>query len=244
MLPRHLVLFDIDGTLLLPDGAGRAALKAALLQVYGTAGAADTFALGGSLDRRTVRTLMTEAGVADAVIWARFAELERVMAADLRKRIAAGMHQVRPCPGAQALLDELSRRQDVLLGLITGNFRSTAEVKLEAAGFDPARFRVGAFGDEAEERSDLPPLAVARAYAATGVAFTGQQVTIIGDTVSDILCGRTVGARSIAVMTGWARPEELVAAQPDYLFADLTDLQGVLEAILARPASPDWPANV
>jgi len=232
-LIQHLVLFDIDGTLLLPDGAGRAALRVALERVYGTPGGAETFALGGSLDRHTVRLLMTEAGIPEDVIWSRFDELARVVEADLRQRIAARLHHVRPCPGTHALIAALQAREDTLLGLITGNFRGTAAIKLEAAGFDPAVFRVGAFGDEAEDRNLLPPLAIERASALTGMKFVGQQVVVIGDTPSDILCSRGVGARSIAVCTGWVSRADLNTYRPDALFDDLTDTQAVLGTILA-----------
>ena len=162
--PTRLVLFDIDGTLLLPDGAGRASLKAALEKVYGTAGSADTFSLAGSLDRGTVRLLMAEAGIEEAVIWERFEEVGRVMEANLRECIAARLHNVQALPGTHELVNALHEHDDVLLGLLTGNFRATAFVKLEAAGFDPAMFQVGAFGHEAEQRGELVPLAIAVSY--------------------------------------------------------------------------------
>ncbi len=229
----HLVLFDIDGTLLMPDGAGRAALKAALERIYGTAGNLETFNLGGSLDRLTVRILMAEAGVSPEVIWARFGELGRVMEADLRGRLAARLHNLQPCCGGHELVAALAARDDVLLGLVTGNFHATALIKLEAAGYDTSVFQVGAYGDEAEDRSLLPPLAVERASRLAGVSFSGTKVVIIGDTEWDIRCGAGIGARSIAVASGWTVREELAKHQPDYLFDDLTDTQAVLAAILA-----------
>lgn len=230
---KHLVLFDIDGTLLMPDGAGRASLKLALEQVYGTAGEIATFSLAGSLDRLTVRLLMTEAGIAPDVIWAGFPALSTIMEAELRRRITAGMHHVTPCPGGLELVAALAARDDVLLGLLTGNFHVTAAVKLEAAGYDPTVFRVGAFGDEAEDRAELPPLAIERGSALAGVRFEGRQVVIIGDTPSDIGCGRGVGARSIGVASGWTPRAELEAHHPHYLFDNLADTQAVLKAILA-----------
>jgi phosphoglycolate phosphatase-like HAD superfamily hydrolase len=230
---KYLVLFDIDGTLLHPDGAGRASLALALEQVYGTAGDAHAFSLAGSLDRNTVHVLMAGAGVAEETIWERFEELGRVMELHLHERIQARLHRVQPCPGAHTLINALHQRDDLILGLITGNFEGTARIKLAAAGFDPSVFRVGAFGHEADTRDELPRLAVERAAALTGHTFSGKQVVIIGDTPSDVTCGRSIGAMSIAVLTGWSSREELQIAGPDYLFDDLADNDAILFAIFA-----------
>jgi phosphoglycolate phosphatase len=229
----RLVLFDIDGTLLMPDGAGKASLVAALEQVYGTPGDAANYNLGGSLDRETVRILMSAAGIEEAIIWQRFEDVGRAMESSLRERISANLHNVQPVPGAPELVAALHMHDEVLLGLVTGNFRATALVKLEAAGYDPTLFQIGAFGHEAENRGDLPPLAVRRAKELSGIDFRGQQVVIIGDTTSDIRCGHGIGARSIALATGWVSREELAKAGPDYLFDDLADMEAVLRAIFA-----------
>jgi phosphoglycolate phosphatase len=229
----RLVLFDIDGTLLLPDGAGKASLVAALEQVYGTSGDAANYNLGGSLDRETVRILMLAAGIEEMIIWQRFEDVGRAMEASLRQRIGAKLHNVRPVPGASELVATLHTHEEVLLGLVTGNFRNTALVKLEAAGYDPTLFQIGAFGHEAESRGDLPPLAVQRAKELTGIDFHGQQVVILGDTTADIRCGHGIEARSIALATGWVGREDLAQAGPDYLFDDLSDMEAVLQAIFA-----------
>jgi phosphoglycolate phosphatase-like HAD superfamily hydrolase len=177
--------------------------------------------------------LMIAAGIAPGVIWARFAEFGAVMEADLRRRVAARLHNIRPCPGGPELISALASRPDVLIGLVTGNFRASALVKLEAAGYDASLFRIGAYGDEAEDRSDLPPLAVERASQIAGVSFHGPQVVMIGDTPGDIRCGEGIGARSIAVATGWTPRAELASHHPHYLFDDLSNTQAVLDAILA-----------
>ncbi len=230
---KRLVLFDIDGTLLWPNGAGRESLKAALLEVYGTAGEIDSHAFAGKTDRRNVREILSTANLPESLIWDRFARLEPVMEATLRQRVAQGLHNLNACPGTHDLIHALSLRGDVLLGLLTGNFPKTAAAKLEAAAFDPNLFRVGAYGSEAENRADLPALALERATQLTGHRLVGPQVVIVGDTPDDVTCGRGIGARSLAVMTGWCTCEALEAAQPDYLFDDLSDTQAVLDAIFA-----------
>ena len=229
----HLVLFDIDGTLLHPNTAGRASLRAALERVYGTAGDVDTHVLRGGVDRATVAVLMRKAGIPEDELWAKFASVGDVMVEVLRKGAADGTFTLTPYAGTMELLVALEARDDVLLGLITGNFEVSGKEKLRAAGFDPAMFKVGAYGDEAEVRDALPPLAVERARVLTGVTFKGARVVIIGDTPLDITCGRVIGVRSIAVATGWTDREKLASYDPDYLFDDLTDTQAVIEAILA-----------
>jgi len=235
MTPEYLVLFDIDGTLLWPNGAGRAAMRTALTRVYGVTGPIDKYYFAGRTDREIVRDLLTAAGLDEIAIWSRFAQLIDEMAYELRRRIAEGWHSIRPCPGGPELVKELAACDDILLGLLTGNLRPTAHIKLEAAGYDPTLFRVGAYGDESVRRSDLPPLAVERAAQLTGVQFYGERIVIIGDTPADVTCGREVGARSIAVLTGGHSRAELEALQPHFLFEDLTDPAAFLAAIRKPP---------
>ncbi len=229
----RLVLFDIDGTLLWPDGAGKASMRLALEQVYGTAGPIETYKFAGCTDRLTVGTLLREAGLPPEQIWDRFDQLGPAMESALHMLLQEKRHHIRPCPGALELVDALADHKNVLVGLVTGNLRPTAAVKLSAAGFDPALFRVGAYGDEAEARDDLPPRAVERARQLTGVSFKGKQVVIIGDTPDDMHCGRSIGARNIAVMTGWVERPAMEALHPDTIFDDLSNTQAVHAAIMA-----------
>jgi phosphoglycolate phosphatase len=230
---KRLVLFDVDGTLLWPDGAGRESMRAALVRVYGTAGAIDSHKFGGKTDRSTVLKLMEGAGLRPELIWQHFDRFGDVMEEELRRLIAEGHHDIQPCPGARDLIAHLAAHDDVVLGLLTGNFHQTSRVKIETAGFDPTLFTVGAYGNEAEERSDLPPIAVKRAGDLTGLAFKGQQVVIIGDTANDVTCGRGIGVRTIALLTGWSTREALEAVSPDYLLDDLVDQDAVLSAIFS-----------
>jgi phosphoglycolate phosphatase len=229
----RLVLFDIDGTLLWPDGAGRVSMKIALEQIYGTAGPIETYKFAGYTDRRTVATLMGEAGLSQEQIWDRFGQVGPVMEAALHELLRENRHNIRPCPGAIDLVETLAEREDILVGLVTGNLQATAAIKLAAAGFEPSLFRVGAYGDEAEARAELPPRAVERARQMTGVSFKGGQIVIIGDTPDDVLCARSVGARSMAVMTGWVERPSMEAMNPTIIFDDLSNTQAVLDVIMA-----------
>lgn len=232
MTLRYLVLLDIDGTLLWPNGIGRDSMRAALERVYGTAGPIDGHPFAGRTDRAIVAALMRAAGLAPDAIWARFEDMARVMEEDLAHRITSRRYDVRPCPGAPELVDALARRADVLPGLLTGNFAATARLKLRAAGFDPDVFRLGAYGGDSGERPELAALAVERARRLTGITFQGEQIVIVGDTPADVASGETLGARTIAVCTGWHSRAELEEARADALFDDLTETEAVLAAIL------------
>jgi phosphoglycolate phosphatase-like HAD superfamily hydrolase len=102
-------------------------------------------------------------------------------------------------------------------------------VKLRAAGYDPAWFPVGAYGHEAMERNHLPPLALARAVEHYRQPIQPEQVMIIGDTPADVACARALGAKAVAVGTGFCERADLVACNPDYLIDDLSTFLDILD---------------
>ena len=120
----------------------------------------------------------------------------------------------------------------VVLGLLTGNLARGADLKLRSADLDPGRFVVGAFGSDSPRRPDLPAIAARRAERLFGHRPQGDMVVIIGDTPADVECGAGIGARAIAVATGSFSVEALAAQRPYAVFADLTDTDRVLDAIL------------
>src|SRR5262249_50341436 len=140
----------------------------------------------------------------------------------------------RVMPGVRELLDALDARDDVIVGLLTGNLEEGARAKLRSAGIDPNRFVVGAFGSDHEERGELPAVAQRRAREQFGIDVAGADVIVIGDTPADIHCGRGVGARAIAVATGHYSLDELRTHAPAALFADLSVTADVVRAIVAE----------
>jgi phosphoglycolate phosphatase len=223
---KQLVLFDIDGTLLRTQGLGRAATRAAMLEVFGACGAVDTLYFGGKTDRGILYELLKPEGIDEMTISARMDAYTAAISRAMQAIIAD--HDLRVLPGAHEAVTALRGRDDMLVGILTGNVAATAHIKLKAAGFDPAWFPVGAYGDEAADRNDLPPLALERAARHLGHHIPPRQATIIGDTPSDIACARAVGARAVAVATGFASRADLEASQPDWLLDDLTGLLAVL----------------
>jgi phosphoglycolate phosphatase-like HAD superfamily hydrolase len=148
--------------------------------------------------------------------------------------ITVGERQVRLCPGVPELLKVLSARDDVMLGLVTGNLENTAPIKLRTVGIDPGLFRVGGYGSDDSDRNNLPAIAAQRAEALTGQRFGKGSIIVVGDTPADVACGRAVGARTVAVATGFLGSEALAAENPDVLLKDLSDLETALRAILRQ----------
>jgi phosphoglycolate phosphatase len=231
-----LVLFDIDGTLLWTDGAGRRAIHMALLQEAGTAGPIDTYRFDGKTDPQILRELLTFAGHADATDDARLQAVCRRYVELLQVELARPTQATRLMPGVGELLAALERPElegQALVGLLTGNVEPGAALKLRSAGLDPARFRVGAYGSDSPRRSDLPVVAAQRAAALVGGSFAGRDVVIIGDTPDDVACGREIGARAVAVATGAYDAAALRAAGAVYVFETLADTAAVLDAVFA-----------
>jgi phosphoglycolate phosphatase len=228
---RKLVLFDIDGTILLTAGAGRRAIVAALGQEVGDTAAFGQVLFDGKTDPQIVADLLAAAGhpgphAPDRVsaICRRYVEL---LAGELERHTS----RTTMMPGIPALLDRLEAQEGVVLGLLTGNVVEGASLKLRSAGLDPNRFRVGAYGSDSANRPDLPPIAARRAEPFFGRIPTGPEVVIIGDTPADIGCGECIGARAVAVATGGYSVADLAACGPHAVFEDLSDIERVMDAI-------------
>jgi phosphoglycolate phosphatase-like HAD superfamily hydrolase len=217
----RLFLFDIDGTLVTAQGAGRLAIGRALEAVYGTAGPIESYDFRGRTDPRIVLDLMRAAGIAEADVRARLPACFEAYVEELRA-LVADPRRVRVMPGIDRVVDALAARDDAVVGLLTGNIEAGARVKLTPTGLWP-RFRLGAFGSDDVDRRRLPAIACARARALAGCEFPFERVTIIGDTPLDVDCARACGAVAVAVATGQYAAEELSACGPDLLFADFAD---------------------
>ncbi|MCB0077526.1 MAG: HAD hydrolase-like protein [Anaerolineales bacterium] len=227
----HLILFDIDGTLLNADGAGRAAMVRTLDAFVGHHDALDGFAFGGKLDWTIWRALLAAEGYSAAEVDAQLPQLYRRYVAELVFLLSApNGPRPRPLPGVVALLSALERRADVQLALVTGNAEAGAWLKLARAGLQRF-FHVGAFGNEALERTALPPLAVRRAEAWWGQRFDPAQITVVGDTANDIASARPLGARTVAVATGSATAAALHQHAADAVLPDFTALDRTLAAL-------------
>ena len=232
---KMLVLFDIDGTLVLTGRAGVRALERALEDVCGRPGLLEGVAVAG----RTDRAIITEALRATDVA------ADDALFADVRDRYCGYLHgEVRAesphpklvLPGVDAALAHLEPLQasgTVAVGLLTGNFVRGAEIKLEY--FDLwRRFSFGAFGDRHVNRRDLVPLAIEAAAASGAGVFQPEQLLIVGDTPADVDCAHAHGARAIAVATGNYTTAELRETGAAAVVADLTDWETAWRAVYPR----------
>lgn len=221
MKPRTLVLFDIDGTLVLTGGAGLRALNRACEELVGHADALDGVPLAGRTDWIILQDALGRIGrQLDATL---FDALRLRYLAHLREEIQRpGRGTKGVLPGVRGLLDRLHVRSDVLLGLVTGNFEAGARIKLGYFGLWEY-FRCGAFGDDASDRNALVPVAVSRAGRCGMGPATARNVLVVGDTPHDVACARAAGAMPVGVATGGYSVDELRASGADIVFPDLSD---------------------
>jgi phosphoglycolate phosphatase len=224
----RLILFDIDGTLLSAGRAARDSILAALDSVLGWKGSADGNDFSGKTDPQILRELVEESVGADRFDATLAQVLDRYVE-ELESRLRPDA--VVPKPGIPELLERLAREPAVVLGLLTGNIERGARLKLEPPRFN-RYFRFGAFGDDSADRYCLPAVAVGRAREVTGGDFPPASVVVIGDSVHDVGCGRSLGARTIAVATGPTPAEKLAAERPHALFSDFSDVDAATKAIL------------
>jgi phosphoglycolate phosphatase len=228
-----LVLFDIDGTLIATEGAGKRAVTRALKDVFGSTGPSD-YHFDGKTDPQIVRELMKLDGVDDKTIDAKMHRLLNLYIENLNYELRApDKTPPRALAGVPELLDVLEARTDVVLGLLTGNIERGARMKLDAVGIDFSRFRVGAYGSDHERRPQLPAIARERCRRQTGTFVQGAQVVVIGDTPDDMTCGRALGAQAIGVATGRFSVPQLLEHRPVAAFEDLSDTNAVVEAIVS-----------
>jgi len=226
--PPRLLLFDIDGTLLDCGPQVRPLFEDALLEVFGTAGDCDAYSFTGRTDPRIVRDLMTGAGVPEAVVRELLPRMREVYLAKLERALdRQGMTLLPGVGEVLAALGARAARAEVTLALLTGNWEAGARTKLSR--FDLNRFfPFGAFGSDAADRNELPPIALERAARLAGRRFHPAEALIIGDSIYDVECARAHGIPALAVTTGRTPAEELYAAGADWVVPDLTAAAHVL----------------
>ncbi len=222
------ILFDIDGTLVNCLGAGKRALVEASKSVFGTCGAMETFQFQGRTDPFILREALKDTEVGADTVEENMEKFRDEYTELLSEYIKVS--EIIIYPGIVDVLEILSKKDHILLGLLTGNVREGARIKLEACGLNDY-FTFGAFGDDSAIRNELPEVAQKRISLQHGLDMDFKDIYIIGDTIHDIGCAKHVGAVSIAVATGWSDIAELRGADPDYCFDNFENYEELLKIL-------------
>jgi phosphoglycolate phosphatase len=225
-MQKTLILWDIDGTILNSNGSGMKALNTALTAVFGISGSFEGIDFAGRTDRMIVRQIFSRFGIEYSP--KNMEDYFEGYAAVLPGTMASSKAEI--LPGVSEILARLSERPEVAHGLLTGNMRRGAQIKLGHHGLWE-HFPIGAFADDSEIRNELGPHALKRAKGHWGVDFPLERVWIVGDTPHDVACARAFGARALAVATGLTGASDLAAHRPDAVLPDLVDAGAFWRAI-------------
>ena len=219
-----MVLFDIDGTLLLSGGAGSRALGRALKDIFGLTDGLSNTRPDGKTDPQIVHEVLARSGQ----VQEGSDHLEPLFSSYLsylREELSAGKN-FRVLPGVRELLARLTPQAGFLLGLATGNIEKGARMKLERAELS-SLFAFGAFGSDAEDRTELIKIAIQRG-AETIKPATPEDVIVIGDTPRDIVHGREAGAKTVAVAAGSYSLKSLLLYKPDLAIPSFEPIEPLL----------------
>lgn len=222
---RKLLLFDVDGTLILTAGLGKKAMIAAAKDIYPEAIHFDFLRFSGMTDRLIVGELLKGNNLAvDDMETAIDRILDRYL-----ERLGETIEPeaVTVLPGIRKLLEHVTKNGDYAVGLVTGNIVAGAQTKLGPPNL-MSYFNFGAFGDDGADRNLLPPIAVERAEEIHKETFAPENVWIIGDTPNDIRCAKVNNYRALATATGGFSMDELHEHQPDALLENLENTDEVL----------------
>jgi len=223
---KKLVFFDIDGTLVLTNGAGKDALRVTFQEEFGVENPNVDIDYGGRTDRSIAKELFALNKLEPTAT--KFTQLYQRYLIELKSHLPRSKGVM--LPGVLPLLNRLERDGEVSVGLLTGNIELGAIAKL--AHFDIDRyFAYGGYGDHHEARDDIAKECLSKAEALLGRRFDGEQIFVIGDTPHDVTCSRAIGARCIAVCTGYASRESLVAAEPEVLIDDMSETEWLVDLI-------------
>lgn len=222
-----LVLFDVDMTLVDSGGAGSCAMDDAMDACGGGRGAFEKVEFAGRTDRLILRDALSCVATPSPP---RMAHLQAAYLRCLARNLAHPDNRAAAMPGASRLVESLRCREGVLVGLLTGNWREGAWLKLARCGLDH-HFRFGAFAEDGGQRSDLVPVALRRAAEYSGVSPDGP-CWVVGDTPHDIACGREHNLNTLGVATGPYDMAALRASGATAVIASLSDFEAAAAILL------------
>jgi phosphoglycolate phosphatase len=219
----QVLLFDIDGTLIRSGGAGKAAMEEALRNEFGLTHLHDKVPYSGRTDPSIGRDLLNIHGLDSCE-----ANIHRLRDAYLRHLPESlRKHEGIVLPGIRELLERLQKAEGIALGLLTGNIRDGARCKLSFYGLWDY-FPFGAFADGIHDRDDVARGALVEVARHIRREIHPSSIWVIGDTPLDVKCARAIGAKAVAVATGWHPVEELEASGADWVLNDLSEPRHLL----------------
>ena len=218
----HLILFDIDGTLIDSGEAGTRSLNLAFKKVFAIENAFHGISMAGKTDTQIMKEGLMKHGISTDGNLSKVADS---YLRHLKEEINNDRKHVKP--GVHEILEKLSFIKDAALGLLTGNLEPGARIKLEPFKLNKY-FPSGAFGSDDEDRNNLLPLAIKRFEELVQEKIDTDECIIIGDTPRDVECAHIYGAICIGVATGPYSLDELIEAGADYVLEDLSDNHSLL----------------
>lgn len=221
----HVVFFDIDGTLIHSGGAGMTALRRAFAETFARPEPGDINTVGRT-DRGIAGELFRQHAIEDS--WEHWQQFHTAYLRHLTTQLP--LREGRILPGVVALLEELAVRRHVALGLLTGNTAAGARIKLEHFGLYH-HFAFGGYGEDHPEREAVAQAALGAAQAFLRTSLTPDRAWVIGDTNLDVRCARHIGAKAVAVASGFQPKQDLIDATPDLLFDDLRQCGPLLDLL-------------
>jgi phosphoglycolate phosphatase len=224
---RKLVLFDIDGTLVLYKGREAYGIFEDLARdLFGASLSLDHYRFSGKTDKAITYETLGLAGIADDQIANREPEIFEYVTNALKQRTSKESFDL--LPNVEVLLDTIDAT--TTKALLTGNIDRCAEIKLSYFGL-MRHFEFGVYGTESKDRNDLGPIALSKYREHAGEEIDPGNVVIIGDTVNDVLVAKHIGAKCIVTLTGRSTYDEVAPHKPEHIFDDLSDTARVLDAI-------------
>jgi phosphoglycolate phosphatase-like HAD superfamily hydrolase len=226
-IKKKLILFDVDGTLVLTGGVAVNVMIESISEISGTPVSWNIGDFIGNTDQNIIRTLLHRNGINEVLIADMMDSILERYVHQLTIRLNKdGVVQI--LDGVEILLKKLKADQQFSLGLLTGNILDSAQIKLSQNGlFD--YFPIGAFGNDALKREQLPPFAIQRAEKYYGHFYDRNDIWIVGDSINDIRCAHSNHIRCLAVASGHTIREELELYHPDALVTDLIDTRAITE---------------
>lgn len=227
---RSLLLFDLDGTLLLTGGAGTRSFERSFLKHYGVTINTQGVRMDGKTDPAIARELLSLYGLpsddpaVEKILSGYVEALESEVAA------SPGYHVLQDVEEA---LKELSQRKDVVIGLATGNLEAGARIKLERGNLNQF-FPFGGFGSDSEDRTEIVRIAVRRGKEYAKEDFGPADIVVIGDTPRDVDAGKAAGVKVLAVASGSFDLEALRACFPDAVVKSLSNPSDWLTSLFGK----------